>query len=151
MSIAVTSNGFFLPPREVLEESGYTVVDKLWGYEVWLVNNTLYCGKALVVRPGFCSSIHYHPVKHETFVAVEGVVKVALWIGPAAMWGDVEVEVLRGWAKDKVEIPPYTPHCFEAMEGREAVVLEFSTPHSDEDVVRIVGSRALRVEGYGAK
>ena len=40
---------------------------KGWGYEKWIVNNDLYCGKVLFFERGKKCSWHYHKVKDETF------------------------------------------------------------------------------------
>ncbi len=42
-------------------------VNKVWGSEEWIVNNSTYCGKILNIKKGYRSSIHYHKNKHETF------------------------------------------------------------------------------------
>ena len=40
---------------------------KGWGYENWLVNTELYCGKILHFNHGKQCSLHYHKIKDETF------------------------------------------------------------------------------------
>lgn len=110
-----------------------TVVPKLWGFEEWLVNNELYCGKVLHIRPGYRCSLHYHKIKDETFVALEGTTKLE-WRTPD---GQTRLETLRGDERNAVRLPPGTPHRFWAMEGERSMVLEFSTRHDDEDVVRL--------------
>ena len=45
--------------------------DKAWGYELWIVNHELYCGKLLVFEKGKKFSMHYHLIKEESwYVAV---------------------------------------------------------------------------------
>lgn len=106
-------------------------VEKLWGHEEWIYNDE-YCMKTLVLKPGFQSSLHYHPVKHETFLVVQG---------------ECEIEV-----DDKTErmtpgqghiIPPGTKHRFKAING-PCIVVEASTHHDDEDVVRIEESKEIK-------
>src|SRR2546422_651885 len=48
------------------------VVEKVWGRELWLVNNERYCSKILEISSGGYSSLHYHRVKDETFYILEG-------------------------------------------------------------------------------
>lgn len=134
--------------RKAAEAQGGHYVPKLWGGELWLENNDLYCGKLLYLKQGYVSSIHYHEVKDESFIALEGVVIVELhgWADfgrePNIDVDPVETIMLRGWAHDKIRIPPFRAHRFYVEEGR-AVVLEVSTPHDDEDVVRLEDSRAI--------
>ncbi len=117
------------------------MVPKLWGYEEWLVNNGLYCGKMLHIRPGFKSSLHYHNVKDETFVALEGFVKLE-WKTPK---GDLRIICLRGEERNAVRLPPGTPHRFWAPDEK-STVLEFSTQHDDSDVVRLEESYEIKPE-----
>ena len=48
------------------------IVNKLWGYEIWIENNEKYCGKHLHVVPGKKCSVHYHKDKKETFYIING-------------------------------------------------------------------------------
>ena len=46
-------------------------VDKIWGYEIWMVNNNKYCGKILHFNGNSKFSMHYHLIKDETwYVAI---------------------------------------------------------------------------------
>ena len=49
-------------------------IEKVWGTEEVVVNDLEagYCGKVLRIRPGKQSSLHYHKVKVETFLAIAG-------------------------------------------------------------------------------
>ena len=47
-------------------------VPKGWGYEKWIVNNELYCGKLLFFNAGKRCSWHYHKLKDETFYIQSG-------------------------------------------------------------------------------
>lgn len=125
-----------------------TLTPKVWGSEEEIVNNEKYCGKLLSVNKGWQSSLHYHPVKHETFLCLVGCV----WLEyipdstTASPYGTTtERMLLRGWARDAVEIPSNTPHRFYA-DIEDALVVEFSTTHSDEDVVRLQESGPVEVK-----
>ena len=47
-------------------------VPKGWGYEKWIVNGELYCGKLLFFEKGKRCSWHYHKIKDETFYIQSG-------------------------------------------------------------------------------
>lgn len=123
--------------EEHLEDRTY--VAKKWGLEEWLVNNEQYCAKLLWITPGFQCSLHYHPVKKETFVALDGLVRVEYYIDG----GKKKVETLLvGWRRDVLTLPPNTPHRFWSIGSDGGLLLEVSTTHDDADVVRIEESRA---------
>ena len=50
--------------------------EKGWGYELWIVNNNLYCGKILHFNKGKKCSWHYHKIKQETFYVQKGKLKI---------------------------------------------------------------------------
>ena len=99
------------------------VVPKEWGEEHWIVNRE-YCGKKLLLKKGWRCSIHYHPVKDETFHLESGLVYLEL---------EGQGRLLR--PGDTVHIPTGTPHRFNGLQ--DSVILEFSTRHDDDDVVRV--------------
>ena len=111
------------------------IVPKLWGQEKWIVNNDLYCGKILELKPGFESSLHYHPKKDETFHILEGSCILNLEYK--------ELQLARGAT---VRIQPGQKHSFWSSDPNGCRILEVSTPHRDEDVVRLRASSALRLE-----
>lgn len=123
----------------------YVRVSKLWGSEIWICNNPLYCGKILILEPGFRTSIHRHLRKHETMLCVQGQVGVRLYGGSAdrtcLAWGEEEAHVLL--PMESIEIPPGLWHSLEAGRPKTAVLYEFSTHHDDEDVERDEPSKAL--------
>ena len=45
---------------------------KGWGYELWIHNDTDYCGKLLFFEKGKRCSFHYHKKKTETFYLQSG-------------------------------------------------------------------------------
>ncbi len=106
-------------------------VPKLWGEELWHHNSGGYCMKTLKLRRGFQCSLHYHPVKAETFLVVQGEVVFEL---------DGELRTLR--LGDSIDIPAGHPHRFSARTFR-ATVIEASTTHDDLDVIRLEESRVL--------
>ena len=110
------------------------IVVKLWGNEQIFVNNGEYCGKMLVLNgPNYISSLHYHILKKETFSIIRGCVELELDGGKQILWPG-----------DTVTIEPQQPHRFRSLsESEPSTILEISTPHSDEDMVRIEPSRIL--------
>jgi len=52
------------------------IVRKEWGFEDWIINSETYnfCGKRLVLKKGYQSSIHYHEIKNEVFYISKGIV-----------------------------------------------------------------------------
>ena len=107
-------------PKEDLK-----TVEKKWGKEIWIVNCPEYCGKLLHLNKGATSSYHYHQVKKETFYALQG--QVALTIGGKDY-------MLNPFSRPKT-IMPETPHKFMGITN--SIILEISTYHDDDDVVRL--------------
>lgn len=125
-------------------------IEKDWGHELWAHNSPLYCGKILVVKPGRQCSFHYHEVKHETFMLVEG--RCLIFIGeraPRPPGRDPNCIPLEDYAIGEwhiletgstVEIQPYQVHSIKALD-EPARIIEFSTQHRDGDSYRCeVGS-----------
>jgi mannose-6-phosphate isomerase-like protein (cupin superfamily) len=106
-------------------------VSKGWGYEKWLANSSLYCGKILWFARGKQCSWHYHNVKDEVFYVHSG--KLMVYYG----WKDsidlADVTILQ--KGDKFHVPTGMRHRMYAMEDTE--MFEFSTEHFDEDSIRI--------------
>lgn len=115
------------------------IIAKLWGWEEVLVSTELYTSKILWISPGYQCSLHYHDVKDETFIAVDGLTRVEYYL-PDGTRVDT---VLVGWRRDVLRVPPGTPHRFWSMEACGSALLEVSTKHSDTDVTRLEESRAF--------
>ena len=99
-------------------------IEKGWGREFWIINCDKYCGKILELNGGYSSSYHYHTLKQETFYCLEGELILNLEGTDIPMSGGDE----------PVTVYPAQLHSFRSVVG--AKVLEVSTEHSDEDVVR---------------
>lgn len=117
------------------EEREY--VARGWGMEEYLVNSEKYCAKLLWITPGFQSSLHYHSIKEETFVALDGVIKVEYYPEPTKH----VITILAGNRRDTLTLPPNTPHRFWSVGGWGGLILEVSTHHDDADVTRLEPSR----------
>ncbi len=122
------------------------IVNKKWGHEKWITDDggteTGYCGKILVYHPGPQSSFHYHPRKHETMYVVSGVgvvetlppnVSIEEWTPETEL---VKETLTAGMT---LVFPPNTPHRLRAS-LETLTIFEVSTPHDDNDVVRLIES-----------
>lgn len=119
----------------VLNAEQRVYVEKSWGHEDWIWNSR-YCGKKLFVEKGKECSFHYHRVKDETIYVEQG-----------------KVQLTYGWDEDPANaaqlimtpdmafhIPPGMWHKFKGLEA--SLLFEFSTHHSDKDVVRLGDTEA---------
>ena len=107
-------------------------VPKGWGYEKWIVNTDLYCGKLLYLRAGKRCSWHYHHKKDETFYIQSG--EVLLIYGDDNDMEKAKMKILK--PGDKFYIPPGLRHMMEGITDVE--LFEFSTEHFEEDSYRVV-------------
>ena len=101
-------------------------VDKVWGKEIWMANNNLYCGKKLILEKGKRVSLHKHKNKDETFYIDEG--KVLMEVGN-------KTKVME--KGDVVRIMPGTLHRYTGL--TDAIIIEISTYHEDDDTYREEG------------
>ena len=103
---------------------------KGWGYENWLVNNELYCGKILHFELGSKCSLHYHKIKDETFYVLNGTINLYI------------VDSIKNISKhllskgDSYHILPGVAHAVEALV--ESDIIEISTQHFEDDSYRII-------------
>ena len=105
------------------------IVDKVWGREVWLVNEPEYCCKLLELNKVSFGSRHYHSKKKETFILQKGQV-------------ELEIENLYFRMDKAYQQWTILPGKVHRMFGCEdAVILEVSTHHDDNDVVRLEESK----------
>ena len=107
-------------------------VEKQWGHELWIHNDSQYCGKLLVfTNSGNKFSMHYHMLKNETWYVQEGAFQFD--------WIDTEsaercyTQLQKG---DVVYIEKGLPHQLTALIDN-SIVFEVSTEHFDEDSYRI--------------
>ena len=106
--------------------------NKGWGYELWIANNNLYCGKILHFNKGKKCSWHYHKIKKETFYVQKGKLKI---------WYGYDNDITK--AKELIMVPGQK---FEVAAGLKHQILgledtdmfEFSTTHFESDSHRII-------------
>jgi quercetin dioxygenase-like cupin family protein len=98
---------------------------KSWGYEQWIVNNDMYCGKILHLWKDHQCSYHYHKIKHETFYVLSGEVLMQVnntkWLMKPG---------------DSVTIEIGDKHQFTGLQTSE--ILEISTQHFEDDSHRLI-------------
>lgn len=94
-----------------------------------MVEEPEYCCKLLEINKGSSGSLHFHPNKKESFIMAMGKVKLEL--------GKKVIKLSKG--PNAVTILPLTPHRFTAL--KQSAILEVSTHHDDDDVVRIEESK----------
>lgn len=98
-------------------------VPKVWGKEIWMANNELYCGKKLYVTKGKRGSLHFHKNKDESFYIEKG--KILLEIK------NKKILMNEG---DTIRIPRNTIHRYSGL--KDSVIIETSTHHEDSDSYR---------------
>ncbi len=108
------------------------VVPKGWGREVWIANNSRYCGKILEIRKGNKCSLHFHKIKDESFYLRAGRLLVRIKESPQA----VAMEEFILEPGQCMDVPMGLVHQMEAIEDAE--LYEFSSQHLDSDSHRLV-------------
>jgi mannose-6-phosphate isomerase-like protein (cupin superfamily) len=105
-------------------------VVKDWGYEDWLCNNSLYCGKILMMNANSNFSMHYHMKKDESWYILSGKMRFN-WIDTKTSAQHTAI-LSQG---DVCHIPPGLPHQLIAIETTH--VIETSTEHFETDSHRV--------------
>lgn len=124
-------------PMGRIQSEEMTFVSKPWGYEHWICNNPLYCGKILFIKKGKYLSYHYHKIKDEVLFVQEGFIHIITGETDDAIDHQNNSKKLH-WlvhAGDAFHIKPNVPHQILAMQ--DTTIIEFSTQHFDLDSYRI--------------
>lgn len=111
------------------------VVEKLWGKEIWAINNDNYCLKFMELKPNYYCSLHKHNIKNETFIVQKGEMLVLMLF---EVDGPVQMRKLK--PGDYLTLETGTYHQFYNDSTEVCQFLEVSTHHDDEDVERLSGS-----------
>ena len=104
-------------------------VPKGWGYELWIWNTELYCGKKLFFKKGKKCSWHYHEKKDEVFYCEHG--KFQIFFSE-----DDDLEESCGIILnpgDAFHVPPGLRHRMVGL--LDSMLTEISTQHFDEDSI----------------
>ncbi len=106
-------------------------VKKGWGYEKWIINKSLYCGKLLFFNAGKKCSWHFHVKKDEVFYLQSG--RMIVRYSESDDLSEAEELMLEPGMN--FYIYPGLRHQMEAIEDSE--LYEFSTEHFDSDSYRL--------------
>lgn len=107
------------------------IVEKSWGYELWIHNTEAYCGKLLVFKKDAKFSMHYHIIKEETWYISNGEFEYR-WIDTNTT-KEYRSIISEG---DIIHIKQGQPHQLVALTDN-ATVFEVSTQRFDSDSYRI--------------
>lgn len=145
MSLLLKQRQKALGEKMRITKSKIKFVSKSWGFEKWLENNELYCGKLLFFVKDLSCSAHYHRVKTETFYLHSGKVEVRFSddikkleehlsvFGVEGIFDHMEKEILE--PGDTFFVPPGRVHMMIGLMDSE--LFEFSTTHTEADSVRL--------------
>jgi hypothetical protein len=121
-----------------------TFVPKGWGWEDWITNDpdANYCLKRMFIKAGKRGSLHCHLKKDETLVLLSGQITVAYcdrpWDGRIVPnninYLSHQLSYQNFTAGDQFRFKPKEIHRLYA--DRDAILMEASTFHADDDVVR---------------
>ena len=116
------------------------IVPKVWGYEIWIENNKLYCGKHLHVLPTKSCSVHYHKNKKETFYVIGGELRLEYSTDLSLdFWESTIVKPTIVLKKgDSFTLDTLTAHRFTSNTNYPCDFIEISTHHEDSDSYRII-------------
>ena len=106
-------------------------IPKGWGFEKWIHNSDLYCGKLLYFVKGRKCSWHYHKLKDEVFYVQSGKILVR-YSEQDSLEEATEVVLNVG---DNFHVDVGIRHQMEAIEDTE--LFEFSTQHFESDSHRL--------------
>ena len=106
-------------------------VEKGWGYEVVFADTDKYCGKLLMFKQGGQFSMHFHDVKDETWLVMEGEFTLEYIDTTDA---SVHTKVLT--EGDTWRNYPLEPHRLTCI--KEGVIVEVSTADSVDDNYRVL-------------
>lgn len=106
-------------------------VEKGWGSELIWATNDKYCGKMLNFNSGSKFSMHFHKEKEETWFVISGKFTVTYIDTKTATQHVKHLEAGSVWHNEP--LLPHQLHCIE-----EGVIVEVSTPDSDEDNYRVL-------------
>lgn len=112
---------------------------KVWGNELWLVNNEHYCGKILTIKKDFYCSFHAHLKKIEDFYVLKGRIQLDYQKGKLVDGNLVPIDMKRTLiltAGEGVHVPKGTFHRFYGCEQTNQII-ETSTQHFEDDSYRL--------------
>jgi quercetin dioxygenase-like cupin family protein len=105
-------------------------IETSWGGEVTFASTNSYCGKILYFRSGGVYNMHFHDIKDETWLVLEGKFEVHSINTEDASVTVTELSEGKTWRNYPLE-----PHQLVCKE--EGVIVEVSTPEITNDVYHI--------------
>lgn len=115
----------------IIPEKDMVFVPKLWGWERWIINNDLYCGKILHFYKDKKCSWHFHRIKTETlFFKGNFTLKYSF---DDDLDKAKTLDIVSGTA---FHVISFMRHQMIAKE--ESEIYEFSTHHEDSDSIKIL-------------
>lgn len=120
----------------------HQIVSKNWGYEIWIENNPLYCGKHLHVLPNKLCSVHYHKIKKETFYVISGslLLEYSDSLDTNKWFNATNINRITLNTGDSFTIEPLIAHRFTSAQSYACDFIEISTHHDDNDSYRLIPS-----------
>lgn len=117
-------------------------VSKKWGYELWIENNSQYCGKHLHVMPNKQCSVHYHKNKKETFYVIDGelIIEYSSCLDRSNWENMININIKLLSKGESFTIEPFTAHRFYSGSKSSCDFIEISTHHNDNDSFRLIES-----------
>ena len=116
---------------------------KLWGHELWIENNTEYCGKLLHVIPDKQCSVHYHKLKKETFYVIDG--SLIIEYSDTLIkdkWEKMEdIKICQLNKGEAFTIDRNIAHRFYTANDSSCDFIEISTHHDENESYRIIQSK----------
>jgi len=127
------NRNFYASPDEILPVIN-DVITKAWGQEDIRLNKD-YCIKIMTCKPGMQVSLHWHAVKKETFILIDGSLTIKTIDRTAK---PTETKLTKRF--DSFTLEPNVPHTFYTEEDRDAIFIEVSTVDESSDSYRILSS-----------
>ena len=124
--------------NEYVEAPNKKYVHKGWGYEEWLCNNDLYCGKRLHFWKNKRCSWHYHLKKDETFWVTSGRILVYYSLDDCMTETGFNIKLadrIELDVGDTFHVAPSMRHMIVGLV--ESDLVEFSTRHYEDDSYRV--------------
>lgn len=114
----------------IIRESDVTFVKKSWGWEKWICNSDLYCGKILFIEKDNNCSFHFHALKDEVLYLHSGRMLFNYAEDKTQVINQIEMT-----SGNAFHVQPGFIHQMVALE--DCVIIETSTQHFDSDSYRI--------------
>ena len=125
----------------MIKTDNVVTIQKIWGSELILTNDDLYCGKILTIIGNHRSSKHYHELKTETFYFMSGQILLEIWQNGEvhSMKPKFKYIIPNGIS---IKILPNTLHRFSGIDI-SSTFIEISTKDRCKDSYRLTESEYI--------